>query len=146
MSKYSKHEKSNFINSFIVWYFDFGQTPVDDPHLELVWEDHFNNINPNIWLVQNNVDHYGQEVQVYTDRLNNTSLFSKCFNVFFSFLHRTHVIKKVLNFAIRPDYLPINSLDVGQSVFLRASEGVLINGVFTFPIGAELYIDVNACY
>jgi len=124
----------------------FGQTPVDDPHLELVWEDHFNNINPNIWLVQNNVDHYGQEVQVYTDRLNNTSLFSKCFNVFFSFLHRTHVIKIILNFAIRPDYLPINSLDVGQSVFLRASEGVLINGVFTFPIGAELYIDVNACY
>ena len=39
-----------------------------------------------------------------------------------------------------------NSLNVGQNIFLRASEGVLINGDFTVPIGSELYIDVNPCY
>ncbi len=39
-----------------------------------------------------------------------------------------------------------NSLNVGDKVFLRASEGVLINGDFTVPVGSELYIDVNSCY
>lgn len=39
-----------------------------------------------------------------------------------------------------------NSLNVGQNIFLRASEGVLINGDFSVPIGSELYIDVNPCY
>ncbi|HPX76758.1 MAG TPA: glycoside hydrolase family 16 protein [Bacteroidales bacterium] len=330
----------------------FGQTPVDDPHWELVWEDHFNNINPNIWLVQNNFDHYGLEVQVYTDRLNNVFVSNdtlvirvrnetyscpagslntwgcvkqyetgqpynytsgwietkQAYNIQYGYIEarvklpygygfwpafwtsigngvsgpsnvaeidifemlgggadslslyntssimttnyhlvypsynllKAHIpisfdytqwhtyaiewspskiiwyldgypirlipnpgivdpIKIILNFAIRPDYLPnqtspfpsdmlidfvkvyklrndcntvlnacnynfgmhdnkvkrsitignnscVNSLGVGQSVFLRASEGVLINGDFTVPIGAELYIDVNACY
>jgi hypothetical protein len=40
----------------------------------------------------------------------------------------------------------INSLSVVQNVFLRASEGVLINGDFTVPDGTQLYIDVNTCY
>lgn len=40
----------------------------------------------------------------------------------------------------------INSLSVGQNVFMRASEGILINGDFTVPVGAELYLDVNTCY
>lgn len=39
-----------------------------------------------------------------------------------------------------------NAIGVGQNAYLRASEGVLINGDFTIPIGAELYIDVNPCY
>ena len=39
-----------------------------------------------------------------------------------------------------------NSLNSGDNVYLRASEGVLINGDFTVPVGAELYIDVNPCY
>lgn len=39
-----------------------------------------------------------------------------------------------------------NSLTSGSNVYLRASEGVLINGDFTVPVGAELYIDVNSCY
>lgn len=39
-----------------------------------------------------------------------------------------------------------NSLNSGDNIFLRASEGVLINGDFSVPLGAELYIDVNSCY
>lgn len=39
-----------------------------------------------------------------------------------------------------------NSLNNGDNIYLRASEGVLINGDFTVPIGSELYIDVNPCY
>jgi len=39
-----------------------------------------------------------------------------------------------------------NTIFTGQNVFLRASEGVLINGDFTTSIGSELYIDVNPCY
>lgn len=40
----------------------------------------------------------------------------------------------------------LNTLNIGENVYLRASEGVLINGDFIVPIGAELYIDVNPCY
>ncbi len=39
-----------------------------------------------------------------------------------------------------------NSLSYGDDIYLRASEGVLINSNFTVPIGSELYIDVNPCY
>lgn len=31
-------------------------------------------------------------------------------------------------------------------MYLRAAEGVTINGDFTVPVGAELYIDANPCY
>ncbi len=46
-----------------------GQTVLSDPHWELIWEDHFNNLS-SIWEVRNNYDHYG-EPQVYTNRSNN---------------------------------------------------------------------------
>lgn len=49
----------------------FGQTPSNDPHWVLVWADNFNTLNTNIWLVQNNFDHYGGEPQVYTNRVDN---------------------------------------------------------------------------
>lgn len=45
----------------------FGQTPANDPHWELVWQDNFNTLNTNIWKVQNNFDHWGVEHQVYID-------------------------------------------------------------------------------
>lgn len=44
-----------------------GQTPANDPHWKLVWEDHFNTLNSNIWKVENHFDHYGGEHQVYID-------------------------------------------------------------------------------
>jgi len=39
-----------------------------------------------------------------------------------------------------------NTIGSGQNIYLRASEGVLINGDFTISLGSELYIDVNSCY
>jgi beta-glucanase (GH16 family) len=38
---------------------------------ELVWEDNFDSLNTDIWLVQNHFDHYGGELQVYTSRSEN---------------------------------------------------------------------------
>ncbi len=45
----------------------FSQTPLTDPHWELLWEDHFNTLNTDIWNVRNNYDHWGYEWQVYRD-------------------------------------------------------------------------------
>lgn len=39
-----------------------------------------------------------------------------------------------------------NSLREGENIYLRAAEGVEINGEFSIPLGAELYIDVNDEY
>ncbi len=55
---------------FISIYSCFGQTVLNDPHWELVWEDHFNSLNSSTWRVANDFDHYG-EPQVYTNRNNN---------------------------------------------------------------------------
>ncbi len=56
-----------------------GQTPNNDSHWQLVWEDNFNTLNTNIWKVKDNFDHYSGladtydegEPQVYTNRTNN---------------------------------------------------------------------------
>lgn len=52
-----------FLNSLLL----LGQTPSNDPHWELVWEDNFNSLNTNIWYIQDNFDHYGGERQVFID-------------------------------------------------------------------------------
>ena len=39
-----------------------------------------------------------------------------------------------------------NQLQTTDNVYLRASESVEINGEFSVPVGAELYIDVNTAY
>lgn len=49
----------------------FGQTPSNDPHWQLLWQDDFNSINTSIWDVANNFDHYG-EPEMY--RTNNVSI------------------------------------------------------------------------
>ncbi|HRO75099.1 MAG TPA: glycoside hydrolase family 16 protein [Crocinitomicaceae bacterium] len=54
---------------FCLW--TFGQTPANDPHWQLVWEDNFNSLNTTIWKVANHFDHYGGEPQVYTNRTDN---------------------------------------------------------------------------
>jgi beta-glucanase (GH16 family) len=38
---------------------------------QLVWEDNFDSLNTERWLVQNHFDHYGGELQVYTSRPEN---------------------------------------------------------------------------
>lgn len=64
-------KKTILLISLLLGLWTFGQTPANDPHWELVWEDNFNSLNTNIWLVQNNFDHYGGEPQVYTNRSDN---------------------------------------------------------------------------
>ncbi|MCW3070641.1 MAG: hypothetical protein JWO44_531 [Bacteroidetes bacterium] len=49
----------------------FGQLPVNDPNWELVFNDDFNTLDPAVWKVLNNFDHYGGEPQVYTNSPNN---------------------------------------------------------------------------
>lgn len=39
-----------------------------------------------------------------------------------------------------------NALQITDNVYLRATDGVEINGDFIVPLGAELYIDVNEAY
>jgi len=38
---------------------------------QIVWEDNFDSLNTDIWLVKDNFDHWGGELQVYTDRTDN---------------------------------------------------------------------------
>jgi len=38
---------------------------------QLVWEDNFDSLDTERWLVQNHFDHYGGELQVYTNRPEN---------------------------------------------------------------------------
>ena len=39
-----------------------------------------------------------------------------------------------------------NNLSVGENIYLRATDQVVITGDFTVPVGAELFIDVNSCH
>jgi len=43
-------------------FFASGQTPLNDPHWELVWEDNFDFLNNAWWKVGNSCDHYGEPV------------------------------------------------------------------------------------
>lgn len=48
-----------------------SQTPYTSPDSwKLLYEENFDNLDPNSWIVQNDFDHYG-EPQVYTDRSDN---------------------------------------------------------------------------
>ncbi|MDR0803082.1 glycoside hydrolase family 16 protein [Fluviicola sp.] len=42
----------------------FGQTPINDPHWQLIWEDQFNSFDNTKWRKVNNCDH-GGEPQLY---------------------------------------------------------------------------------
>lgn len=59
-----------FICFILLKSISFGQTPANDPHWQLLFEDDFNTLNTSIWKVANDFDHYG-EYQVYTNRTNN---------------------------------------------------------------------------
>lgn len=60
-----------FIANFIISTQSYGQTPINDPHWQLVWQDNFNSLDLNIWEIANNFDHYG-EPQMY--RTNNVTV------------------------------------------------------------------------
>ncbi len=40
----------------------------------------------------------------------------------------------------------VNSIPANANITLRATDGILINGDFTVPNGAQLYLDVSACH
>lgn len=48
----------------------FAKTIVAQEYV-IDWEDNFDRLNTEKWLVQNNFDHYGGELQVYTNRPEN---------------------------------------------------------------------------
>lgn len=50
----------------------FGQTPINDPHWQILWEDKFDapTINTNYWKVLNDYDHYG-ELEVFRSDPDN---------------------------------------------------------------------------
>jgi len=49
----------------------FGQTPINDPHWQLIWEDQFNSFDDTKWRKTNNCDH-GGEPQLYVSQNVNT--------------------------------------------------------------------------
>jgi beta-glucanase (GH16 family) len=50
----------------------FGQSPGNDPHWQLVWQDEFDSFNSSIWQKENDSDHYG-EPQMYRNQNVTTS-------------------------------------------------------------------------
>ncbi len=50
-----------------------GQVPAKDPHWDLIFEEHFDSLDPGTWKVAHHFDHYG-EPQVYTNRPENVYL------------------------------------------------------------------------
>lgn len=67
------------INLIILFFVGVSQTPANDHHWQLIWEDNFDYLNTDIWLVQNHFDHYSGlqedyedgEPQVYLNRSEN---------------------------------------------------------------------------
>ena len=57
-----------FIFFILLSEFSFGQTPANDQHWQILWQDDFNSLNTTIWNIANNYDHFG-EPQMY--RTNN---------------------------------------------------------------------------
>ena len=56
--------------ALVLWsYMNLGyaQTPADDPHWYLYWQDEFTTLNTSNWEVKDNFDHYGGMVVVYID-------------------------------------------------------------------------------
>ena len=42
-----------------------AQTPNDDPHWQLKWEDQFDSLNSEVWQKKDQFDQYGQQIQVF---------------------------------------------------------------------------------
>jgi len=55
-----------FIGNLLIYFIAFAQTPTNDPHWQLKWEDQFNNFNSSKWLIGKYGDHYG-EPQLYLE-------------------------------------------------------------------------------
>ena len=62
---------------------------------QLVWEDNFDFLDTDIWLVKNNFDHWGGEPQVYTSRPENV------------FIQDGHLVLRVMReeYSCPPEYI-----------------------------------------
>lgn len=94
-----------FLNGFLL----YGQTPANDPHWLLLWEDNFSlsAINTGIWDVQDNFDHYGKQPQVYIDDnvyIEGGALVLEVKNESYS----------CPSWAIEPDYHCVRQYNTGQ--------------------------------
>ncbi|MBL0912357.1 MAG: glycoside hydrolase family 16 protein [Bacteroidia bacterium] len=79
-------------------------------------------------------------VRVYKLRNDcNTSIINACG---YNFATHDNRVKKEI---ILGNGSCVNSLNATDKVHMRATDGILINGDFTVPVGAELYLDVNPC-
>ncbi len=61
-----------FICCLLIYNKGFTQTPANDPHWELEWEDHFNSFDNSRWIKAHYCDH-GGEPQLYLDNYVWTS-------------------------------------------------------------------------
>jgi beta-glucanase (GH16 family) len=61
--------------ALIIYFNAFNQTPSDDAHWNLIFNENFSSLNDTIWKVANEYDHYG-EPQVYTNRSTNVYISS----------------------------------------------------------------------
>lgn len=85
----------------------FSQTPSNDSHWQLVWEDNFNTLNTDIWYVQDNFDHYGGERQVFIDNnvyVENGSLICEIKNETYS----------CPSWAVEPNWHCVRQYNTGQ--------------------------------
>jgi len=104
--KHKNMKKVILLIILLSYLWTFGQTPANDPHWQLVWEDNFNALNTNIWLVQDNFDHYGEKQvfineNVYTE---NGSLVCEIKNESYS----------CPSWAIEPNWHCVRQYNTGQ--------------------------------
>lgn len=89
----------------------------------------------------------GESAYMYVDYIKVYKLTNDCntnLNVCsYNFSNHDNKVKNTITIGNGTCY---NSLVTGDNVILRASKSILINGNFTVPVGAELYLDTNPCY
>lgn len=83
---------------------------------------------------------YVDYVKLYNTRNECSTIINTCS---FNFATYTESVKKSITIGGSGC---ANSVPVNTSQFLRATDGITINGDFTVPLGAALYLDANACY
>ncbi len=98
-----------------------GQTPANDQHWSLLWEDNFNTINTSVWEVKNNYDHYGGEPQVYTNRVDNV------------FIDNGNMVLRCKQEAYSCPPAALNSLECARQYSLGVPYAYTSGCIQTFP-------------
>lgn len=139
--------------SKIIWYID------DYPYRVEVNDNKFDFTNIIFNFALNNHDAafpsnfnyggltYGQSAEMLVDYVKYFKLNNSCNETppscSYNFGNHTNTVKQSIVLGNNSCSISVPS---NQPYFFRASEGILINGDFTVPIGSEIYLDVNPCY